>query len=128
MRVKGTRGLKPERRKPRIFARNKIRRLVEQGVIGRQLELVGKWHGLDDGPLLFGRERELAVALQIPCKRVTHRAEDALLLRLGKERHQRRGVEAAGGPEERIVGRVRGRAGRIRSEERRVGKEGRSRW
>src|SRR6266700_1272101 len=113
MRIKGARGLKPECLKPPIFASNKIRRLEEKGVIGRQLELVGKRDRLNDGPLLLGRVRELAVALQIACECVTQRAEDALLLRLRKQRYERRGVKAARGSEEWIVGRIRARANRI---------------
>ena len=40
-----------------------VRRDVEQRVIERQGELVGKRHRLNDGPLLLVRVRELAVAL-----------------------------------------------------------------
>src|SRR6267143_3199091 len=79
-------------------------------MVERQGELVGNRHRLNDGPLLLVRVRELAVALHIACKCVTQRAEDARLLSLGKQRHERRGVEPAAprtrGYEERREGLV----------------------
>src|SRR5258708_6189574 len=93
--VRAARPLKQKCRKTKTKGRIKIRRLAGQGVAGRQDELVGKRHRLDDGPLLLARVRELAVTLQITCKCVTQGAEYARLLLLGKQRHQRRRIETA---------------------------------